>query len=56
MPTIFDDLDHEAEERAWAEGETDADAGRVVPYEDVKAWLESWGTNYELPRPKCPGE
>lgn len=56
VPTIFDDLDYEAEERAWAEGEADADAGRVIPHEAVKAWLVSWGTDHELPRPKYPGE
>lgn len=48
VPNIFD-LDHEAEERAWAEGEADADAGRVVPHEAVAAWLKSWGTDHELP-------
>ena len=56
IPTIFDDLDHEAEEQAWAEGEADADAGRVVSHEVVAAWLKSWGTDHELPPPKCPGE
>ena len=53
---IFEDLDHEAEERAWAEGEADADAGRVVPNEDIKGWLGSWGTDHNIPLPECPGE
>jgi hypothetical protein len=24
----------------------------AIPLRDVKAWVESWGTNKELPRPK----
>ena len=35
------------------EGIADADAGRVIPYEKVRAWLESWGTDNELPPPEC---
>jgi predicted transcriptional regulator len=30
------------------------DAGRSVPYEDVRRWLLSWGTDKELPPPECP--
>jgi len=30
-----------------------ADAGRTVPYEQVRRWLLSWGRKKELPRPKC---
>jgi predicted transcriptional regulator len=29
------------------------DAGRSVPYEDVRRWMLSWGTDKELPEPKC---
>ena len=50
-PNIFDDLDQEAEKRAWAEGEADADVGRVVPHEAVAAWLKSWGAGHKLPPP-----
>jgi predicted transcriptional regulator len=25
--------------------------GEAVPWEDVKAWVESWGSSSELPRP-----
>ena len=25
----------------------------AIPLRDVKAWLESWGTDKELPRPKA---
>jgi len=26
--------------------------GEAVPWEDVSAWVESWGTGSELPRPQ----
>ncbi|MGK6318125.1 hypothetical protein [Sphingomonas sp. DT-204] len=29
------------------------DAGRFVSHEAVMRWLESWGTDNELPPPKC---
>ena len=35
------------------EGLADAKAGRVVSHEEVARWLESWGTEDELPPPKC---
>lgn len=38
---------------AVTEGMAAADAGRVVPYEAVRQWLLSWGTDHELPPPKC---
>jgi predicted transcriptional regulator len=34
------------------EGIRDADAGRVVPHEDVAAWVRSWGKPGELPTPE----
>jgi len=43
----------EAKRLAITEGIADSDAGRVVPHEDVKAWLESWGTENELQPPQC---
>ena len=36
------------------EGVEDADAGRVTPYEKVRRWLLSWGSDKELPPPECP--
>ena len=33
------------------EGIKDADAGRIVPHEDVKRWLNSWGTDNEQAPP-----
>ena len=35
-------------------GLADAKAGRTVPYEKVRRWLLSWGSDKELPPPKCP--
>jgi predicted transcriptional regulator len=35
------------------EGLADAAAGRVVPDDEVVRWLDSWGTENELPPPKC---
>ena len=34
-------------------GLADAEAGRVVANEKVEAWLDSWGTDKELPPPEC---
>ena len=34
------------------EGIADADAGRTIPYEKIRRWLLSWGTEKELPPPK----
>ena len=28
-------------------------AGHYIRHEDMKAWLLSWGTEHELPPPKC---
>ncbi len=28
-------------------------AGHYIKHEDMKAWLLSWGTDHELPPPKC---
>lgn len=39
-------------EKAVREGIADADAGRTVPYEKIRRWLLSWGTDKELPPPK----
>jgi predicted transcriptional regulator len=29
------------------------EAGHYIKQEDMKAWLLSWGTDHELPPPKC---
>ena len=35
-------------------GEASLDSGRAIPYELVRPWLLSWGTDNELPTPECP--
>jgi predicted transcriptional regulator len=35
------------------EGIRQADAGQLIPHEDVEAWVRSWGQPDELPMPKC---
>ena len=49
---FFDELDAEAEAAADAEGLTDIDAGRVIPHEEIVAWLETWGTPDEKAAPE----
>ena len=39
---------------AIEEGLRDGDAGRVVPHDDVAAWMRTWGKPDELPAPECP--
>jgi predicted transcriptional regulator len=56
-PREHDTVDMPAEERAEflravREGLADADAGRTVPFEKIKRWLLSWGTDHELPPPE----
>ncbi len=38
---------------AVQEGLHDVAAGRVISGEAILAWLRSWGTENELPRPEC---
>jgi len=52
-PSIFEQIDDAAEARALDQAEADIAAGRVISHEAVMAWLRSWGTANELPRPKC---
>lgn len=35
-------------------GLSSLDQGRSVPYEKVRRWLLSWGTDRETPPPECP--
>ncbi len=35
------------------QGIRDADAGRVVSHEEVKCYLQSWGSDRKLPPPAC---
>ena len=38
---------------AVAEGIAAADAGRTIPFEDIRTWIDSLGTDHPLPRPRC---
>ena len=53
-PLPTDDDDTAAFVAAVEEGVADLDADRTVPYEAVRRWLLSWGTENELPPPSCP--
>lgn len=46
------ELDEAEEARLDAEALADYRAGRTVPHAKVARWLESWGTDNELPCPK----
>jgi RHH-type transcriptional regulator, rel operon repressor / antitoxin RelB len=35
------------------QAERQMDAGHYIRHQDMKAWLLSWGTDHELPPPKC---
>jgi len=35
------------------QGNRQVAAGHYIRHEDMKAWLLSWGTDHELPVPKC---
>lgn len=52
-PSIFDVIDTAHEARRDAEAEADIEAGRVIPNDEVCAWLETWGTPNEKPVPKA---
>jgi predicted transcriptional regulator len=52
-PSIFDEIDPDAEKRAMEEAERAIAEGRVISHEAMVRWLRSWGTPDELPPPKC---
>jgi predicted transcriptional regulator len=51
LDTVDGELDVEEDLRRLRDFER---TGMAVPFEDVKAWVESWGTAHELapPRPR----
>lgn len=51
-PSLFDDIDEVAEERALQEAEAAYAAGRTISHEAMTAWLKSWGEPDELPPPR----
>jgi predicted transcriptional regulator len=50
-PSLFDEIDDDAEAAADARAEADIAAGRVISHEAMKRWLLSWGTLEEGPAP-----
>ncbi len=54
VPPFPTDDDTAAFVEAVAQGVAAADVGHTVPYEAVRRWLLSWGTDAELPPPSCP--
>ena len=42
---------HESQVEGIKKAIASADKGEGVPHEKVKAWVESWGTDNELPMP-----
>ena len=53
-PGVFDFADEAAELDAREQkAMADIDAGRIITHEAVVRWLKSWGTENELPPPKC---
>jgi predicted transcriptional regulator len=53
-PTSPPSEDDRAYKAAVEAGLSSLDAGRSLPYEKVRRWLLSWGTDKELPPPECP--
>lgn len=49
---VFNEIDEAAEAAADAEAEADIAAGRLIPHDDVAAWLDTWGTADFKPAPK----
>ena len=49
--SIFDEIDEEAEARAIAVGRADIAAGKGVPHERVRAWLERLANGENVPPP-----
>jgi predicted transcriptional regulator len=47
-----DDID--AYVKAVEDGLRSLDEGRKLPYDDVRDWLLSWGTDREKLPPECP--
>jgi len=48
-----DDPETAALRVAVAEALADVEAGRMIPHEEMRRWLLSWGTDNELPPPEC---
>ena len=49
--SLYDETDQVTEDAADAEGLAQADAGQLIPHEDVAEWLDTWGTPDFKPAP-----
>ena len=54
-PSLFDEIDDEAEAAADARAEADVATGRTISHEAVSRWLSSWADGAPTPPPK-PGD
>jgi predicted transcriptional regulator len=52
-PSLFDEIDDEAEAAADARAEADVTAGRVISHEAVSRWLASWANGAPTSPPKA---
>lgn len=50
-PTLFDEIDADAERAADLRAEADVAAGRTISHKAMRAWLLSWGGPDESPPP-----
>lgn len=51
-PSIFDQVDEAFDAARAAEAEADIAAGRLIPNDEVVAWVETWGRPDEQPMPE----
>ena len=51
-PSLFDEIDEQAEAHAEAEADADVAEGRLIPNAKIVSWLRTWGTSREKPAPK----
>ena len=54
-PSLFDEIDDDAEAAADARAEADVAAGRTISHETVSRWLASWANDASTPPPKPAG-
>jgi predicted transcriptional regulator len=52
-PSLFDEIDDEAEAAADARAEADVAAGRTISHEAVSRWLASWANGAPTAPPKA---
>lgn len=53
-PILSETSEEAALKAAVEQGIASLDAGHTIPYEEVRRWMLTWGTENEQPAPKCP--